>query len=372
MILFIAQSPYASTSANIRNLSIIEGLILNNEKVDLIFFSNGLKIISINNIEDIKILKSSNITKLNSNNKIILFFKILVLKFMSHFLVHQKYFFLNYIPLNNLGIKKKYNLIISSSDPKIIHKLAFRIKKYYNLNSKIFQIWGDPFTTDVSRKLNKILKKSITKEEKNILNLSDRVYYLSKLTLESQTQMFPDFAKKMKYFYPPYLHESIYNINKFKGLKLLYLGDYYSSIRNLKNLYTSCLKENVDLTIVGASDVNLDSTAKIKIFPRTHFNDLLKFEKSTNINIVVGNLKGSQIPGKLFQCFGSNKPTILICEPFQYDFFVKEFSYIKKLIICINENQNIINAINKVLALISINGVLESNFSSKEITKQLL
>jgi hypothetical protein len=372
MILFISQNPYKSTSANIRNLSILEGLILNNEKVDLIFFSYGLRLISINNIEDLKVLKSQSNTTQKKSIKIITFLKKILLNFMSSVFVHGKYFFMSYIPLRKLKLKKKYNLIISSSDPKNIHVLACRIKKYYNIDCAVSQIWGDPFFTDISRKSNIMIKKRIIKEEANIINLADQVYYLSKMTSESQKKIFPQFSEKIKYFYPPFLNKVEYDINNFDKLNLLYLGDYFSSIRNLKNLYTSCLNENIDLTIVGASDINLRSNEKIKIFPRTHFNDLLKFEKSTNINVVVGNLKGNQIPGKLFQCFGSNKPTILVCEPSQYDFFVTEFGHIRKLIICINENQNIINAIKEVSLLTSINGILESNFSSKKITKQLL
>ncbi|MDB4566968.1 hypothetical protein N9Z78_03095, partial [Akkermansiaceae bacterium] len=172
--------------------------------------------------------------------------------------------------------------------------------------------------------------------------------------------------------FPPYLNEVNYDVRDFHSAVILYTGDYFSNIRNLAETYKVCLENEIDLNIIGNSNLNLSEKKNIKIRARVSFGELQKYESACNINLVIGNLEGSQIPGKLFQCFGSTKPTILVCESSQYQFFVNEFGHITKLVICLNEYLSILKAIEKAVTLLKVSGILDEGFSSENVVRNLL
>ena len=94
----------------------------------------------------------------------------------------------------------------------------------------------------------------------------------------------------------PYLKEKIYPKSENRNYKIGYFGDYYSSFRNIKPLYNACSEmSNVNLTIMGDSDLNLADRSNIEVLPR---GDSETNESNTDLLVCVLNLKEHRFQGK--------------------------------------------------------------------------
>ena len=174
-ILYVSTDfPPLNTSASIRNLSLVNGLV-NYSNIDVLTLEvpNFLKDITLEKYlsKSVKVyrdklgkilsryykIKSKRVSScyINSNSKNCS----INLEKLLRTLVKEVYFVpdiykewingLNY----NFIINKNYDLIISSSDAKTSHFIAMKIYSYYKkkyLPVKWFQIWGDPWDEDIS------------------------------------------------------------------------------------------------------------------------------------------------------------------------------------------------------------------------------
>ena len=82
-------------------------------------------------------------------------------KFLSKFKIYD---FRSSLASKKVIIKEKFDLIISSSDPKSSHLIAESlIKNNPNITNKWIQYWGDPFASDINKKTlipNTLIKES--------------------------------------------------------------------------------------------------------------------------------------------------------------------------------------------------------------------
>lgn len=215
-----------------------------------------------------------------------------------------------------------YDCVISSSDPKSSHLFVYEgmIKLANRTGKKAkrwIQIWGDPFLGDVSI-VNAQGREKIYKEEKKLIGAADVVYYVSSATLEAQRKSYPEFADKMLHIPIPYLKERIFklrNMQKVKPLELCYCGDYPSLYRNIRPLYDAVNNmEDIHLTICGASNIKLNETDKVTILPRQGHKKIEEIEEKADILVHLSNSFGTQIPGKIYQYSGTNKPILFILD----------------------------------------------------------
>ena len=142
-----------------------------------------------------------------------------------------------------IDIKEKFDIIISSSDPKSSHLIAESL--IYNnpgIAKKWIQYWGDPFASDINKK-SYLPDFLIKKEEERIISKSDMVIYVSPFTLEKQKELYPKYASKMVFFPIPYLKKIEYPKTNNVNLVLGYYGDYRKKDRNILPLYEA-IKEN--------------------------------------------------------------------------------------------------------------------------------
>lgn len=207
--------------------------------------------------------------------------------------------------------------IISSSDPKSSHLIAQRlIELHPEFRGKWIEIWGDPFFGDISFENRQYTQ--IKKEEKKLISSADRVVYVSPLTLIKQQELYPDYASKMIYLPIPYVEKIISNQHDLKTIRpieIAYCGDYYSNIRNIQPLY-ECVNQSplYHLTICGATDLHLKQTSQVTIYPRVSRDQVARIENKADILVHLSNLKGTQIPGKIYQYAGTNKPILFILD----------------------------------------------------------
>lgn len=386
-ILYVVSRPLEiNTSASIRNKATIQGLIENGNEVTLLtsvadkmhpsyddsFTLDGLNTIYVKLTDPSQLI----VGKLRGIK-----FKKIIDVLEKIWKRYQIYDNLKSIVSHTDAITSlsEYDLIISSSDPKSSHLYVYNILKYKGklFHGRWIQIWGDPFVGDISSQCleSTSMLKRIEKEEIKLLSRADRVIYVSKMTLEKQSEIYPNFKQKMTFIPIPYLSQNIALLRNLPEVKKVYMsfcGDYSSHIRNIIPLYT-CIKEmpNIHLTICGWSDLNLASTGNIDVLPRQNLMKVNEIESKADILIHLSNLHGSQIPGKIYQYLGTNKPILFILDG-NSSAIIDIFEKYNRFVFTYNEKSKIELGIKKIIESDKISYTPLEDFSASVIAKSII
>lgn len=270
----------------------------------------------------------------------------------------------------NLQFEEYFDIVISTSDPKTSHILVKKLIKNGLHYGRWIQHWGDPLSGDISKK-NIYPEIFIEKYEKRILKDADKIIYVSPFTLNEQKNKHKDIADKM-YFVPLPCDEkgkgqdkkNMNNMKKNK-LKVVYLGDYNFSIRNILPLYNACRKADfIDLTIAGNSNLQLENTTNIHIFPRVSQDEVKRLEEETDVIIAIGNKKGTQIPGKIYYEASSEKPILFLADGNISKEIMEYLGQYDRFDCCYNEEKNILEKLTNFR-----NGNYVGNIKTPEILK---
>ncbi|QOL24420.1 hypothetical protein LP316_08560 [Thalassotalea sp. LPB0316] len=234
-----------------------------------------------------------------------------------------------YFPSIDKGILKHLNqvslaqidLVISSSDSKTSHVFAARLIK----SSTVVwaQIWGDPWEHDIAIKSN-FNKWRIRLLEKKLLTKANYIFYVSLPTLKQMQKKYREFASKMTFLPRSYFKEINSEITyKCGNLKLLYTGGLNG--RNIMPIIQSIVRHNtkhdikIELTILGK--VTDEQLREFKLHQCVRYGGsaslqtTLKAYEATDSLLFISNSSGAnQIPGKLFDYFGTNKPILALLE----------------------------------------------------------
>lgn len=251
------------------------------------------------------------------------------------------------------GLDTYYDAIVSTSDPKTSHLLVRALLRQGLRAGKWIQHWGDPLSGDISR--TSIYPETIIRRvEKRILNDADRIVYVSPFTLEAQQARYCDLASKMA-FVPlpciPSLSAPIREKAPDAPLKIAYLGDYSSGIRNILPLYEACREtEGVMLTIAGNSDIQLEETSRIRVLPRVAQNKAQELEAEADITVSVGNLHGTQIPGKIYYAASNGKPILVLLDGEMQERQREYFDSYHRYTCCENTKESIMEQLEGLLS----------------------
>lgn len=250
---------------------------------------------------------------------------------------------------NNIKLDEYYDVVMSTSDPKTSHiflkKMIDRGLKY----GKWIQHWGDPLSGDISK--NNIYPEIIIKRiEKSILRNADKIIYVSPFTLDDQMKKHSELAEKMFFVPLPCIHKNNINTtNKNNKLKIVYLGDYNSSVRNILPLYNSCRKMKfADLTIAGNSNLKLKNLDNIHILPRVSQSMVKELENESDVIVAIGNKKGTQIPGKIYYAASSNKPIVFVADGDNSKNIIKYLDTFDRYICCTNDEKSILQCLSRI------------------------
>lgn len=250
---------------------------------------------------------------------------------------------------NTINFKGKFDLIISSSDPKSSHVIAEKLmKSKTRVCDQWIQYWGDPFAVDINRK-SLLPKKFIQYEENRILKLADKIIYVSPFTLELQKELFPDIKNKAEFLPIPYLETKFSSKkNHNEVLNIGYFGDYYSNDRNIIPLYESIKNSSHFLKICGYGDISLQQNSNIEISPRVSYDNVKKFEEESDLLVCICNRRGTQIPGKVYHYAGTDKPILIILDGENNNELKEYFKSFGRYIMCNNDSESISKAILEV------------------------
>lgn len=380
-ILFISLSPIDSTfSMSFRNRSIISGLLQLNNSIDIItvhskqeeFFIENLPI--LNNLNIVRLNSPKKFSRQNKNensSKIKKIYKNSIFRRIYNYFIpfDTSIFLLTKISVKSLP-KKHYELIITSSDTKTSHLVPFMLKRDGLIFNRWIQYWGDPFALDITTKF--IYPKSwIAKLEKIILKHADKIIYVSPITLIDQKKLFKDFSHKMVYLPIPYETTKIYPPINNKLFTIGYFGFYLQNVRNILPLYDalSSFTDDIHLNIIGPSDLILVNQKCITVLPNS--NDISKYESEADLIVVIMNLKGGQIPGKIFHLSGTNKPILILLDG-ENQLYIKEiFEKYNRFYMCLNQKDEILKSIREIRNHNKTFHPLE-DFSAKRIASHFL
>lgn len=364
-ILYITSDPLEYwTSANIRNLNLIEGLLSCGHQVTTLSTEVGLNslgksnnvpreckryFIPLNKLHSIMTQKKTD----NSNliNKFISALKESLYILKKYFTIYDA----RKMEVSNLkmiNVVEHYDVMISSSDPKSSHLYAERLKRLYpNIADKWVQYWGDPFTGDISKGFIG-LHSSLAKEELRLLQLCDLAVYVSPLTANYICDKYRKNDIERKIYFTPiaYSHPKLYRAKSNKPYLIGYFGDYSKRNRNIFPLYNAMarLGGKALLKVIGTSDVSLAQTNNVQVFKRMPAIELQQVEKDTNLRICICNRNGTQIPGKIYHAGATDTPTLIILDGDCASEIRKYFEQFNRYYFCENNEQSIYDAINKI------------------------
>lgn len=324
-VLYITFDPVeANSSAMMRNIGIIQGLIENGHNVEVLTISPSInhQINEKNFFSELKVYRVGSSSVYNAiernKGKIKKFISKLLRRVYKKICVYNNTYFSAKRINKNVLSKNKYDIVISSSDPKTSHVVARKLRKDGLIAERWIQYWGDPLSLDITN--TTIWPRWILKLiEKNLLKYADSIVYVSPFTYKKQILNFKKYENKMTIVPIPYITSKKYELVKDFGkekLKLAYLGSYYSNIRNILPLYQAVqsLPETTSLIIAGLTNLELLSNKNIKVLPNLPKKEIEIYEDDCDVIVCILNKKGTQIPGKLYHYAGTNKPILVIID----------------------------------------------------------
>lgn len=273
---------------------------------------------------------------------------------------------------------KIYDCVISLSTPPVSHLTAKTLLEKGNIKCKRWiQIWEDPWYLDLS--ISEYNKETFN-EEQRLVKYADKIIYVSPLTLKYQQEIYKESSKKMDWIPLPYYYkdteDNVTEIGENNKNIYGYFGNYDPNVRDLTHFYNSACKLGINVNICGNPSNLYKSTDKIKIYPRLSLDKLNIIEKKTNVLIFLCNLKGGQIPGKIYQYSATNKTILFILDGTEEEkIILKEyFSKFNRYVFCDNTEESILEALKMIEngKLDGINNEPVEYFSPKNIMKMIL
>jgi len=363
-ILFITFSDInVCSSSNIRNVSLIQGLLELGHSIDIISYKSSNTavvvdksfepIISRCNVIEVKANLSTE--KVSSN---LLSSGESSIKRKLYNKLRKIYYSMEYIDsfrkiASSIDIDKmtldNYDLMISSSNPYSVHILADRIRnKFFNGKLKWVEYWGDALYLDtLTRK--PLFPSKVKKAEKKLISACDRVVYTNQVVLDLQKKLFPEFSSKMVFIETPFAFCK--EKSELIDYEVGYFGSYSSNVRDIMPLYNALKNMPYKSIIVGNGDQHIESVNNLTVLPRATVDEVAELEKHTRILSCVCNKLSKDgetgcIPGKTYHYGSSTKEVLVIGATPKVEEFLRKY---QRYIFVKNDSDSIINTINNLL-----------------------
>lgn len=324
-ILMITMSPVESlTSAMLRNLAVVKGLVDSGHAVTLISpeMSAGGTPVSLSRYPFLERVRLIRLGKSALREKIWTDPRKKSLKARLVNVLRRVYHAFSVlgstkgmakgISLEILGEEREFDLLLTSSDPKTAHLAGATLLRQGLKASRWVQYWGDPLTLDMTRK-SLCPTFLVRRLEKKLLRGADRIVYVSPFTLTEQKRLFPHLQDRMDFAPVPYIEERREPAPANERFRVSYVGAYHSAVRNILPFYEAlvALSPEVEGYLVGDTDLSLSPTDSIHVLPR---GDAREIEASSDLLVCVLNRFGTQIPGKIYHAAATSRPILVITD----------------------------------------------------------
>ena len=269
---------------------------------------------------------------------------------------------------------EEYDMVLSLSSPVTSHVVAQRLISKKRITCKTFcEIWEDPWQYDLYKEH---VDAKLLEMEYEITRYADTVLYVSPITLDIQKSMFSLSAHKMDWLPLPYYYSSSDREIGFSKHCYGYFGDYFPHVRNLACFYEAAKEMNLTVNICGMPDNLFQKTNTICVNERIPLNELKKYEAITNVLVFVCNIKGGQIPGKIYQYAATAKKILFILDGTDSEkLIIKQyFEPFNRFYFCNNNKEDIIKTIIELEsgARENIKNYCVDYFSPKNIAYEIL
>lgn len=221
------------------------------------------------------------------------------------------------------------DVVISASGSPIVHVAMLKLKKRYKF------LWiadfGDPWFI-VDKELRPFYASFSKKLENKIISIADHILLTSFLTLNEYANIYKSLNKNKTHIFPyGFLSKdvnisnlNIYDNNKFN---ISHVGTAHKADRNLLPLFevlcqlekeNKC-KSNINFILAGNYSIDFkkfltNSILSSNILGRVSFDDSIQIMGNSQLNVIVGNFNGIQIPGKVFMCLSIPVPILYIAQ----------------------------------------------------------
>lgn len=353
-VLYVTSYPLEyDSSSNVRNLSLIGGMIKNGDIVstfspyptDLKYFTGQLLDYPFEKRYWIGSHKELNKKekKLNKPSKL----KSILAEWYSKICLYDRRSRLaNLVKTDN--VDENFDIVVSSSDPKSAHLIAEKlIESRPTICKKWIQYWGDPFTNDITS-IKLIPDFLIKKEERRILGKADKIVYVSPLTAHVAKRMYPEYTDKIEFYPIPFRVDNVRREFNPQNRLVSYIGDYSSSVRNMQPLIDALNEMKIPSAIVGDSDIIVKPTEYLIVKKRLIGEELEEITKKTGVYVCVCNKSGTQIPGKIYHNVNTGAPILVILDGEYIEQLKDYLSSFNRYCMCLNKKEDIIRELTRI------------------------
>ena len=260
-----------------------------------------------------------------------------------------------------------YDLILSFIPPIISGKLAIDInKRCFNGEKRIIQFWTDPLSLGRCNTVSDIPWYRFFHRfaEKSLLRSAYKAVFCYPLLCEMEKKLYPQFKAKLLWSDVSYLDRDVKQQSEqpikiqdkssiTKEYTIGLFGTFHSSIRNIHPLLNAAKSfPNTKFIIRGDSDfTEFDGIApNVDIsVGRLPASDVELLENSCDALIILGNVGGIQIPGKVYYYSNYPMPLICICDSVHSGALKEYLAPLNRYILCDNNLESIKIGIEKAL-----------------------
>jgi len=267
-----------------------------------------------------------------------------------------------------------FDLVLSNSSPASGHRLAASLRSSRRVRAdRWLQVWEDPWYHDVYRRGP---APRVLEEETALLRAADEIFYVSPLTLAYQRRHFPESAHKMGFVPLPAFPPVAGRREAGAGPPVFgYFGDYYAHTRDLRPLLAALRSTGARAEICGDSDVTVESSERIRVRGRVTLPVLAGIEADVDVLVAVCNLRGGQLPGKLYHYAATEKPVLLVLDgsPDERRAIREHFEPLRRFDFCENDVDSIERSLRGFLGgARPLLALPEPSFEAKAVVARLL
>lgn len=217
----------------------------------------------------------------------------------------------------------------------------------------LIQFWTDPLSLGRCNSISEIpwWRFMHHRLERRLLALTDKAVFFYPLLCELEKTLYPQYEDKISWSDVGYVEHTRRRKYQYRvGL----FGSYPSNVRNIHPLLAASKRfAQIKFVVRGDTDVDIAQFKADNLdiqVGRRALDEIELLEDECDVLIILGNTSGIQIPGKIFYYANYPKPIVCICDGEHKDYLKEYLRNIGRYIICDNEEQSIVSAIEEAIA----------------------
>lgn len=217
----------------------------------------------------------------------------------------------------------RYDWLISSSEPRICHVVGYCLKKKSGI--PWIADYGDPWVYPVpidhesrwKRRSLQYIERKLLKEVEAVIVAADgiRKLYEEQYPFFDRTRI-----RVVTQGCDPGLFSGIRGETP-SGFRIVYCGSFYRSLRDPTAFFEAVMevdREDIEVVIAGRINEFEEMLASPALSGKVTYRgfldhkESLALEKSGTVLLHIGNVSDTQVPGKIYEYFGAEKPILCI------------------------------------------------------------